>query len=740
MSAASPPTGLGTVALSVVVPASCGEERLGAVLDRLRAQLDDRLGTGRGGWEVIVVDDGSIDATADVVRAAAAADPRIRLIRDDRHQGRDAAVRRGVAAAVGRRVLVTDTDLAAATDTARFGGADTDTDTHTDTDTDTDTPTDTALRPGSVAEVAPPERRRWRRWRRWPRSGRGGVVVAGLYLLAALLLYGGLWADLGGGYLADAMQDQNQWEWFFAVTADNISHLRNPLFTDLQGMPDGVNLMGNTVMLGLSVPLTPVTLALGPTFTLALVFTLGIAATAFAWYWLIRRRLGVGRRAAAAGGALAAFAPPMIAHAPAHPNFVVLFVLPLIVDRALRLCTGRAVVRDGIVLGLFAAYQVYIGEEALLLAALGMLLFALCYAAFDPGRARVAWKPLVRGLFVAAAVTVPLVAFPLWWQFSGPQSYHSVPHPAGAANSPRALIEYAGHSLFGDKETAARLSMNHTEQNAFYGWPLIAFSVAVAVWLWRRATAVRALAVTALAAAVLSLGSAIPVPRTDLVVPGPWRLLAAVPLFEFVIEGRVAMICAPALGMLLALALDRILRLRAGQQRTLGLLAVAAALLPVLPVPVPLAVRDRDPVPEFITSGAWKPYVKDGEALVPVPLPDAGAADALHWQVTADFGFRLAGGYFMGPWGPDRIGTFGATPRHLSNVLREVRYGGDPPPLGPEWQEQARRDLAYWKAGAVVLPDQDRAEELRALLTSLLGAEPERVRDVWVWRVGPTTG
>ncbi|MFD0720120.1 hypothetical protein [Streptomyces globosus] len=326
------------------------------------------------------------------------------------------------------------------------------------------------------------------------------------------------------------------------------------------------------------------------------------------------------------------------------------------------------------------------------------------------------------------------MAVPLYWQFLGPQSYHSVLHGDNAGNSPRALIEYAARSLFGDAETAARLSMNTTEQNAFYGWPLLAFGTAVCVWLWRR-PGIRALALTGAAALLLSLGPRVRLPLTDIVLPGPWAALAHAPLFESVIEGRVAMVCAPILGILLALALDGAARARAREVRTLGLLAAAAAVIPVLPLP--LAVRDRAPVPAFVTSGAWKDYVREGEALVPVPLPDPGQADALHWQVEADFGFRLAGGYFNGPWGEDRIGIYGAPPRHLSNLLRDVRYGAPAPEATPEWREQARRDLAHWKAGAVVLPSQDRADELRGLLTGLLGAEPERVRDVWVWRVGP---
>lgn len=71
--------------------------------------------------------------------------------------------------------------------------------------------------------------------------------------------------------------------------------------------------------------------------------TLGIAATAGAWYWLIVKRVVRRRSAAFVGASLAAFAPPMVSHAGAHPNFVILFMIPLIIDRALRLCAGARV-------------------------------------------------------------------------------------------------------------------------------------------------------------------------------------------------------------------------------------------------------------------------------------------------------------------------------------------------------------------------------------------------------------
>ncbi|MEU3033646.1 dolichyl-phosphate beta-glucosyltransferase [Streptomyces griseoaurantiacus] len=806
--------------LTVVVPAYNEERRLAPTLDAIVAHLNKTVGddTGTHAWEVLVVDDGSTDATGEVVAEAAARDPRIRLVSSPANRGKGNALRLGVLASRGRRVLVTDADLAAPIEeldrleaalaeggAAAIGSRATDGAT---IERHQHRIRELLGRAGNVLirQVAVPgirdtqcgfklfegdrareafaasrldgwgidveilqyfRRAGWPvaevpvRWAHQPGSkvrpldyGRmlaelavlkvralrpADLLVPVLFLLLSLALYSGRWADPNHRYLPDSLQDQNQWEWFFAVTADNISHFRNPLFTTLQGFPDGVNLMANTVMLGLSVPFAPITLWLGPAVSLALVMTLGLAATATAWYWLLVRRVVRHRGAAFAGAALATFAPPMISHANAHPNFVVLFMIPLMIDRALRLCAGTRVGHDGIVLGLMTAYQIYLGEEPLLLTALGLVLFAGSYALLRRDVARAAWRPLAKGLGIAVAVCLPLVSFALYWQFFGPQSYKSVLHGDNAGNSPLALIGFSERSLAGGADRANALSLNPTEQNAFYGWPLALLALGIVVRLWDR-TLVKALAITAAGAALLSLGPKVRVPLTDTVLPGPWKLLAHRPLFESVIEGRVAMVCAPALGMLLALALERLApeqvpgtpaRVLTGA-RLAGLTAVVLALLPI--VPAPLRTEPREKVPAFVADGTYKKYIAPGQSLVPVPLPDPGYAGALHWQTAADLGFSLPGGYFNGPWGPDRIGIYGAVPRATSNLFNDVRNSGTAPNLEIEsWRRQARADFAYWKAGALVLAPQANDEALRRTVEDLTGSPGTWVGGVWVW-------
>src|SRR5882757_1959493 len=202
------------------------------------------------------------------------------------------------------------------------------------------------------------------------------TVIVLAYLLAAFGLYRDLWLHLGDGYLVDSGEDQNLFEWFFAVQAHALADGRPTLYSALQNFPAGVNLMGNTAMPGLVLPLAPLTLLVGPTLTWAVLLSGGLAATAIAWYWLFSRYLVRSRWAAAVGAGCAAFAPPMISHAHAHPNFTATFLLPLIIGRLLRLRKvrgHRATLRNGVVLGLLLAWQMLIGEEPLLIMATGLM-------------------------------------------------------------------------------------------------------------------------------------------------------------------------------------------------------------------------------------------------------------------------------------------------------------------------------------------------------------------------------
>ena len=91
---------------SVVVPSYCEAGRIGDTVGALRAALAGV--DGSGGVEIVVVDDGSDDGTADAARAADA-DVVVEL---GVNRGKGEAVRAGMRAASGQVVAFTDADLA----------------------------------------------------------------------------------------------------------------------------------------------------------------------------------------------------------------------------------------------------------------------------------------------------------------------------------------------------------------------------------------------------------------------------------------------------------------------------------------------------------------------------------------------------------------------------------------------------------------------------------------------------
>lgn len=95
---------------SLVIPAYNEAARLPAFLDSALAWLD---ASGMS-FEVIVVDDGSADATGDEVRKRQAGRPNLRLIRHTNNSGKGAAVRTGMIAARGAKRLFADADGATA--------------------------------------------------------------------------------------------------------------------------------------------------------------------------------------------------------------------------------------------------------------------------------------------------------------------------------------------------------------------------------------------------------------------------------------------------------------------------------------------------------------------------------------------------------------------------------------------------------------------------------------------------
>jgi glycosyltransferase involved in cell wall biosynthesis len=92
---------------SIVIPAYNEGARLGASLEKVLSYVHSQ----RWNAEVIVVNDGSRDNTADIARSFAGKDPILRLVENPGNRGKGYSVRHGMLSAKGEILLFSDADL-----------------------------------------------------------------------------------------------------------------------------------------------------------------------------------------------------------------------------------------------------------------------------------------------------------------------------------------------------------------------------------------------------------------------------------------------------------------------------------------------------------------------------------------------------------------------------------------------------------------------------------------------------
>jgi hypothetical protein len=569
---------------------------------------------------------------------------------------------------------------------------------------------------------------------------RADLITVGVYLLGALGLTVHLWRHVNGRVLAAYPPDQLQFEYWLTHAVRVVTHGENPFFTHQLNAPDGVNMVANTSTFALTLPLLPVTLLFGPAVAFALMVILAPVTTSAAWYWLFSRKLTDHWPTALLGGAFCGFAPGMVSQDSAHPNIAAQFAVPLIIWQLARLAYTRHRIRDGIVLGLLVTYQMFLNQEIVLFLAIACLVF-FGYWAWQR------WpevRPLVPGFLVSLSVGVvlslALLAYPLWYQFAGPQHYSGLgPGAYGFGTDLLSFTKYSSTSLAGTPDSV-RYATSATEENAFFGPALLAVAVLAAVLFWRRLV-VRATVITALVLTILSIGPYVRFGGQYVCHCGPLMPLRSIPIASSVIATRMALALIPAIAVLLVVLLDR-LRTYPDAPRQLRLVAIGAVLASLLPlVPLPLQAVTRPPVPTFFSSDDWQAYVPAGSSVVAVPLAGHDNMQPMQWDTAAHLAFPIVGGYFLGPDPntPDGIGMYDAPPRPTSTLWGTLARTGKRPAVRPADRSAAVADLRYWHASVVVLtPRQPYEDALREVTSDLLlGLQPRLVDGLWIWDVRP---
>jgi hypothetical protein len=583
----------------------------------------------------------------------------------------------------------------------------------------------------AIDQQTAPERPAARLTPRW-----ADPAAVAVYLALAFWVTSGLWRHPGALALVSGGSDVHFFEWALVHATRIFTHGENPFFSPQLNAPDGVNLMANTGLLGLSVPLVPVTLLFGPAVAFTIMLTGGLTATAWAWYHVLSRHIVAGFWPAAfVGGLFAGFAPGMISQVNGHPDLVSQFLIPFIIWRAITLRTAR----DGIVLGLLVTWQAFLNEELLLLTGLAVTVFVLVYAMFRPAEVRARVRPFLAGLGPALLTAGALLAYPLWFQYFGPQSYRGLPETVlGYGTDLRAFAAFSQSSL-------VRHGVSHSsyggppEESTFFGAPLLIAAGVIVVWLWRRLVAVRALTVVALVFAVLALGQTVKVGGRIVLQHGPMSVLDHLKLFDNVVPTRFGLVLIPVFAILLAFSVRAAATASHAWLRHGWTLVLIAALLPIAPWPVP--TERAAPVPGFFTSGQWRQYVHGDQSVFAVDSVFwTGSFTTMDWDNATGQDYRMVGGYFLGPF-PDSTGNYGPPLRPTAQLLINIVDYGASTHITKAERAAFGADLRYWHAAIVVLsPDAPHHGQLVYVLDQLTGQRARQVPGALLWDVQALSG
>ncbi|MFY1687787.1 hypothetical protein [Plantactinospora sp. WMMB782] len=598
--------------------------------------------------------------------------------------------------------------------------------------------------PATTASVSGPTRSFRERWSGALHRHGPDLGICLLFVLLAGWLTAGLWPDPGARVLALNPEDQALYEWFLAMDS-RVLHGDFSLLSDRLNAPDGVNLMANTTVIALGFLFAPITLAFGAPVTFALLAAGNLAGTAIAWYLLFTRLLGARRLAAALGAGLCGFGPGIISQSNSHLHMTAQWLVPVLIWLVVRMVRAadpqgrpdrpgidwRRIVTSAAGLAAGVTVQVFVGEETLFLAAVALVVFTLAYAAANRSLARRVLPGFLAGMVLAVGLALPVLAYPLWFQFAGPQSVPNgmfSPHYFYADLASWSAI--SPMSIAGSPE-AARLTTGPAEYNTFLGWPLLLAAALAVGWLIRRPVVIACL-VSGLVMAALSLGPTIVVDREQTGITGPYTLLLGVPVVDGALPMRFALALLPLIATVLVLAVDRGLATPEKPVRLMVPLAAVVALLPIFPAQIPTAARP--PLPRFVADGHWRDCVEPNGVLVPVPLPTPQEPWPMRWASAADASFALPEGFFIGPYAAEGQASMGTYKQPTSQLLADVSKNGGVPSIAQEQRDQARRDIDFWGASCVaVTDDAPNAASLKGTLEALYGPGT-RMADAWTWK------
>lgn len=480
--------------------------------------------------------------------------------------------------------------------------------------------------------------------------------------------------------------DPAQYTWAFAWFPHALFNGLSLLHTKAMWAPGGINLAGATAVPFLAFIAAPVTYIWGPIVAYNVVTILVPVASAMSVY-LLCRHVTRSPWAALLAGAFFGFGTYEIAQLGGHLHLSAIFCVPLAALTVVQFLDGSISRRRfGIQLCLVLLVQFLISLEVFFtMTVMGTVGLILGWVFGEPNvrvRLRAALLPLV----AAYAVTLALMS----WYIVALMSAISYAKGMGLRypTDLLSMITPMTYTWVGGSQLAsvsARFVAGGGEDNLFVGLPMVIVLVGylVAHRRWRVARWLSACAVLTL---LWVLGTRLWVDGSGTIWL-PYSLLAHLPVFDQVLQGRVAvyfaLICSVVLALWLAgkgrdagerevtEATPPRIRWRSVARWASGVVVVACV-LPNLVNPGP-ANSGKWTNPAFFSQGLYKHYLTRGENVL--PIESGWTSESPMWQAETHMYFNLAWGYFTtelpsGWYGPLMLDLWFNTPQGT----RDPRY------------------------------------------------------------------
>ncbi len=585
-----------------------------------------------------------------------------------------------------------------------------------------------------------------------------GVAFA-WYLGLSVLLWWGAWSSHPTTVTTCACNDPALFVWFLEWPAYAIAHGHNLFYSTSLFHPQGINLLSNTGVLALGVPLAPVTWLFGPVATLNVASTLGPALSALAMFWLLRRFVSW-TPAAFAGGLVFGFSPFAIDNlAVAHLNTEFLALVPLMIGCLDELCLrqSRRWPVVGGALGLLVTVEFFLSTEMLVIVGFctisGLVILVLFAAVFS--RAELVKKAprALGGLAVATCLAIVLLSYPVWFALDGPAHLSGLVWPTVEPGSGGIHLGNLWHLRFQSAQ-GLRLFAGYEgpalPEDEYLGIGLLGV-LGAGVALYRRDLRLWFFGAVGLVGVALSL------PATNSYWV-PWRVLEHISLVKNVATARFFGMTTVCVAIMLGVVVDRTHSTVHGaiarfmnrfRGRLSGVAAggsaatVALAVGCVAIVPMGSAVADNVPLTTqgvalpkwFADDGAHLPA---GQVVLAYPPPVTGGS-AMTWQAIDLLRFSMATG-----GGPESIPARAGRERAGLDVITQASLVlSPPPPATTSNVEAVRQALSGWGVTIVVVPDPADLEPRYSrvsstawalgMFTLAIGRPPSFEDDAWVW-------